>query len=442
MASSSIAGKAEFDAEYFKIVGENLGVSTLSSTVCEILSEELSFQLRRIVEKARKFSLHGRRTRLIAEDFDDSLKFLSFEPVLGFDQRLSYPMRFAGMADVEMFVYDDAEADLSQLLNFYPPKPPMESALRAHWLAIDGEQPALAENPTQTKEEGELSSSIAQAIVARRETAIAGSALAHLRSSMRNLRRSEDVHIRTALAHSLSVEQQKYFKDVIEACVGSDEKRRQDALHGLQTDTGLQPLLPRIAALVADGVRCNVVQRNLALLIYLMRILHAVVNNLSLNLQGVLQDVLPCVLTCMVSRQLCARPEVDNHWTLRDYAGKLLLQLCRHKEYMVCEVRQRVLQLLRSVFHDPASTHAMVYGAFYPLYELSNVSERAAIQVRFQTLCTEARLKSGDLTAPQQARVDAERLYAILSKYESAMKKCAAKHLENNSSINVSLSSS
>jgi hypothetical protein len=149
----------------------------------------------------------------------------------------------------------------------------------------------------------------------------------------------------------------------------------------------------------------------------------------------------------MISRQLCARPEIDNHWTLRDYAGKLLVQLCKYicsisaifvirvpslREYTVCDMRQRVLRLLKRVFYDVASSHAMIYGVFYPLYELSTINEvsrehcaniarwqlslqRAAIQVRFQTLCTEARLKCNDLTAPQLARIDAERLHALLT---------------------------
>ena len=39
--------------------------------------------------------------------------------------------------------------------------------------------------------------------------------------------------------------------------------------------------------------------------------------------------MIPAVMTCIVSRQLCTRPDVDNHWALRDYAARLMAQICR-----------------------------------------------------------------------------------------------------------------
>ena len=35
-------------------------------------------------------------------------------------------------------------------------------------------------------------------------------------------------------------------------------------------------------------------------------------------------------MTCIVSRQLCLRPDVDNHWALRDFAARLVAQICKH----------------------------------------------------------------------------------------------------------------
>lgn len=40
------------------------------------------------------------------------------------------------------------------------------------------------------------------------------------------LKASESVHVKQLATHELSVEQQLYYKEITEACVGSDEGRR------------------------------------------------------------------------------------------------------------------------------------------------------------------------------------------------------------------------
>lgn len=43
-----------------------------------------------------------------------------------------------------------------------------------------------------------------------------------------------------------------------------------------------------------------------------------------------LHELLPVIMTCVVSRTLCARPEAEDHWSLRHEAGKLLAVMCRY----------------------------------------------------------------------------------------------------------------
>ena len=68
-------------------------------------------------------------------------------------------------------------------------------------------------------------------------------------------KRSENlVKLKSLIPHDLSVEQQIYFKEVTEACVGSDEHKRTEALNSLSTDPGLHQLLPRIILFISEGV--------------------------------------------------------------------------------------------------------------------------------------------------------------------------------------------
>lgn len=47
------------------------------------------------------------------------------------------------------------------------------------------------------------------------------------------LRASESVHVKQLATHELSVEQQLYYKEITEACVGSDEGRRAVCIHSI-----------------------------------------------------------------------------------------------------------------------------------------------------------------------------------------------------------------
>lgn len=59
----------------------------------------------------------------------------------------------------------------------------------------------------------------------------------------------------------------------------------QEALSSLATDPGLHQMLPRFIMFVAEGVKINVVQSNLALLIYLMRMVKSLLDNSTLYLE-------------------------------------------------------------------------------------------------------------------------------------------------------------
>lgn len=89
-------------------------------------------------------------------------------------------------------------------------------------------------------------------------------------------------------------------------------------------------MLPRMCTFVAEGTKVNVVQNNLALLIYLMRMVKALLDNTSLYLEKYIHELIPSVASCIVSRALCVRPEWDDHWALRDFASRLMATISRN----------------------------------------------------------------------------------------------------------------
>lgn len=87
------------------------------------------------------------------------------------------------------------------------------------------------------------------------------------------------------------MEQQIYFKEITEACVGSDEQKRTEALNSLSTDPGLHQLLPRFIIFISEGVRLNITQFNMAILIYLMRIAKSLIDNKSIYLEKYVREI-------------------------------------------------------------------------------------------------------------------------------------------------------
>lgn len=142
----------------------------------------------------------------------------------------------------------------------------------AHWLVIDGVQPLIPENPIRNDSENYKSTS-----------KLSNSLL--LKDAGKKLPKQEHVQVKTVTTHTVSLEQQVYFKEIMEIIMCSDDPKRTAALAALRTDPGLQVLVPRFSNAFAEGVRCNLIQENVAILIYLMRIMDALVLNANVNLE-------------------------------------------------------------------------------------------------------------------------------------------------------------
>lgn len=74
----------------------------------------------------------------------------------------------------------------------------------------------------------------------------------------------------------------------------------QEALQSLASDPGLHEMLPRMCTFIAEGVKVNVVQNNLALLIYLMRMVKALLDNPALYLEKYVRSITIYTYYCII----------------------------------------------------------------------------------------------------------------------------------------------
>lgn len=189
---------------------------------------------------------------------------------------------------------------------------------------------------------------------------------------------------RPLTTHSLSLDQQVFFRKCVETVIGSSPEKRREVLHLLASDPGLQSLVPRFAVLIFEGVRCNIVEQNLPVLQNILRLLKTLIDNVQVNLDKCLHDIIPALCSCVVCRELCADPNDKRHFRLRQFAAMILAMICKRTH--VADVRARITTLLCKIFTDSRGNLASIYGALYALGELGSETVAAVVVPRLDLL--------------------------------------------------------
>ncbi|KAL7751824.1 histone H4-like TAF Taf6, SAGA complex subunit [Sorochytrium milnesiophthora] len=343
--------------DFVKITAESIGMSGIKDDVASQLIQDVEYRLREVLQEAKKFMRHSRRTILLPEDVNSALSVKNVEPLYGYMS--PEPAKFKRAAQ-DLFYLEDEELDFEKVLSTPLPKLPMEISFTGHWLAIEGVQPAIPQNPPpQVK---------ADAADSTKSTLV------------------KDV---------LSKELQIYYEKISGALVGEDQRLRQVALDSLSKDPGLQSLLPYFLQFVHDNVTKNM--RNLPLLAIMVDVIEKILDNVNFFIEPYLHQLVPTLLTTIVAKKLSQSPK-DPHWALRTHAARILARIATVYSKAYSSLLPRITKTLLLAFCDkdkPFSTH---YGAVTALGMLGEQTIR---------LCLFPNLKQyGELVSAARASQD------------------------------------
>lgn len=253
------------------------------------------------------------------------------------------PLNFRRVAGTDLFYVDDKEYDFKEIINAPLPKCPRDITFTAHWLAIEGVQPAIPQNPPV----------VAQA--------------PPLDQKRTNVTELPGAVVKNIVKHSLSNELQLYYETITNAVLGSNQELQDEGLKSLSTDPGVQQLLPYLVQFISDKVVLNL--KKLQVLTSLMKAVRALLLNEHIHIEPYLHQLMPPVITCIVGKKLSAK-QTEDHWSLRDNAASIISLVCSKFSDSYTNLKPRISKTLLHAFLDtskPLSTH---YGGIVGLSAL------------------------------------------------------------------------
>ncbi|KAI4244191.1 MAG: hypothetical protein LQ352_006905 [Teloschistes flavicans] len=340
-----------WNPDNIKDVAESLGIASLNDDVLSGLSMDIECRIREVLEEALKFVRHSKRTNLTTQDISQALKVLNIEPLYGYES--TRPLRF-GEASIgpgqPLFYVEDEEVDFEKLINAPLPKVPREISFTAHWLAVEGVQPSIPQNPAPADSRN-------QELIPKGPSA---------NPNLAAISGADNVTVKPLVKHVLSKELQLYFSNVCSAVLDeSNEEYRVAALSSIRTDPGLHQLVPYFVQFIAEKVTHGL--RNVFVLTQTMQLTSALLDNKSLYVDPYIASIIPPVLTCLIGRRLGSSPHPSSHLPLRNIAAALLGSICRKYGKSSHTLKPRLARTCLKHFLDPTKPLGANYGGIIGL---------------------------------------------------------------------------
>ncbi|KAF4983239.1 hypothetical protein FZEAL_1306 [Fusarium zealandicum] len=352
--------KLLWNPDNVKDVAESVGIGSLNEEALKCLTQDVEYRIGQVIVESLRFMRASRRTTLTVNDISLALKALDVEPLYGYDS--TRPLRY-GEASLgpgqPLFYIEDEEVDFEKLINAPLPKVPRDMGFTAHWLAIEGVQPSIPQNPT-------TSESRSQELLPKGPGA---------NPALSALAGNDNVAMKPSVKHIVSKELILYF-DKIQAAILDDNpdeevvRLRQAALGSVRDDPGLHQLIPYFINFIMDRVTHHL--DDTFTLKQMMELTNALIENKSLFLDPYASPLSAPALTCLMARKLGTDEGTDalkEQYDLRQLAASLVGKIARKYSASNTLLRPKLTRTCLKYFLDPTKPPAVLYGAVHGLLE-------------------------------------------------------------------------
>ncbi|KAJ3388651.1 hypothetical protein HDU92_001402 [Lobulomyces angularis] len=369
-----------FPKESIKTIAETCGYN-LRDEVANVLVQDVEYRLREVLLEAKKFMLHSKRLTLNPEDINSALKMKNFEQMYGYNKWTPNVWKSTSLNQTNLYYLEDQELELDDIINKPLPVIPLDVMYTAHYLAIDGVQPAYLQNPTnleiqQMKAEINLLTSKSNNETENKNKIDALKKNSNIPPS------NEKTLVKQVLGRELTL----YFEKITEAILPhtarsgsstplsssqsklmSETEYREHALKSLLMDPGLQPLVPYFTEFITETVTNNL--KNLDVLTSMLKMIMRLFGNPNLFIESQIHQLIPAILTCSISKKLSSTPNED-HWTLRRTAATLLRLIVEKYSNSYPSLQPRLTKTLTRALLDRSKGRGSIYGAIFGLVSM------------------------------------------------------------------------
>lgn len=419
-AQGSSSASAIYPTDSVQDVAESLSLPPLKDSVASVLALDVEYRIRQIVQDASKFMRHGKRSQLRVADIDRALRQRNIEPIFGFHPTTlgkasvsgAYPtpvgstFRRIQTQTGPIHLLADEEIDLEKVLDSSP-KVALGPGVgwSAHWLAVEGVQPAIPQNPISVAQTNAALTSNTSA--AGSSMVQPGGASAFLNTPSAGLSGGKPGQpvAKPLIKHVLSRELQLYFERLTTAILDppteaeisksaerqglngekkdsatdgdvvmtngspkdltstetkpderpSEEKKetipqssgntvRDAALASLRGDPGLHQLVPYLIQWINEKVQNGL--RDEKVLEPMLHTIDALISNVYLGIEPYVHQLLPYVITILLNASLGHSPDSPKVYVLRLYAASILARLIQQYSSTYPTLKPRIVRTI------------------------------------------------------------------------------------------------
>ena len=333
------------DEAWLQAVASSYRCPALRPGAVKALLPSIEYRLRVIVQDASKYMRRGKRDKMSVEDINLALSRHNLEPLYGLSGSTAFQKELesvGGGPQASESTLGLGIVSLGEMAKGPLPKLPLLPELTSHWLAIDGVQPTIPENP----------------------------------SILVNLG-AHDLGDQP----QLSKEMCQFYDRVtnILSTAETGDRSLRAVLIALGNDNGLQELLPHFSLYIQKEVKTNT--KSLRKLKSLISAVEAIWSNPFLHVEFHLQQMLPAVFTCIVASRLGQSPTED-HWSLRSHAAIVIAKVCSKFSSLFPDLQARICKTYIDALQSEKSLPS-VYGG---LVGLSSLGQRVVRTVLLPTI--------------------------------------------------------